>query len=88
MAGPVDYGAPVVEMVVDPEILAQVQKETADKLKVLEADAGMAESEKAKIMEELKATDTKAEAVRRAKGLPFFMLLYIFLCIICMFKKE
>lgn len=63
-----DHGGPVVEMVVDPEILAQVQKETENKLKELEAETGMAESEKARIMEQLKATDTHAEAMRRAKG--------------------
>lgn len=58
---------PTIEMVVDPEILAQVEKETAAKLQELEAETGMAESEKAKISEQLRATDTKAEAIRRAK---------------------
>ncbi len=47
-------GAPSsVEMVVDPEILAQIQRETAEKMQQLEQETGMAESEKQKIIDQL-----------------------------------
>ena len=86
---------------VDPDILAQVQKGTAAKLKELEAETGMAESEKARIMEELKATDTKAEAMRRAKGnhkdrfrasfsfsIPFYFYFLLFIFWILTFRNR
>lgn len=47
--------------------MIQVQKETEEKLQQLQAETGLEESEKAKIVEQLKATDLQAEAQKRAR---------------------